>query len=86
MFATSDSSKAPTLISGITQRSKQDYIVLTADNDFRQRALTLGPPPKIILMERCDFPLRVIEELIRRQAIRISEFATSSGALLTLRR
>ena len=63
-----------------------DGVIFTTDDDFRRRALTLGPPPKVILMERCDFPLRIIEELIRKQAIRISDFTRSKEALLTLRR
>jgi predicted nuclease of predicted toxin-antitoxin system len=73
--------------SDIWDYAKQnDCILFTADNDFRQRALELGPPPQIILMERCDFPLRVIEELIRRHALRINDFVESNKALLILRR
>ena len=58
----------------------------TTDRDFRDRALTLGPPPQVVLIERCGFRLRVIEEIIRREAIRIAEFSETTRALLLLRR
>jgi hypothetical protein len=45
-----------------------------------------GPPPKLIHLERCDFPFHVIEELLRQNAIRISEFDKDPNAgLLILR-
>jgi predicted nuclease of predicted toxin-antitoxin system len=73
--------------SDIWNYAKQnDCILFTTDNGFRQRALELGPPPQVILMERCDFPLRAIEEVIRRQTLRITDFAESNKALLILRR
>jgi predicted nuclease of predicted toxin-antitoxin system len=62
------------------------YLIITTDGDFRTRALSLGPPPKVILIERCDFPTRIIEELIRRQAIKIGGFIESDEALLVVRR
>jgi hypothetical protein len=33
-----------------------------------------GWPPKVIHLEGCDFPFRIIEELLRQNAVRISEF------------
>ena len=50
------------------------YAVVTADADFVAMARTAGTPPKLVHIERCDFPLRVIEDLLRRNAIRIAEF------------
>jgi predicted nuclease of predicted toxin-antitoxin system len=48
--------------------------VITADADFVALVNRRGPPPKLIHIERCDFPFHVIEELLRQNAIRISEF------------
>jgi len=40
----------------------------------------------VVHIERCDFPLRAIEELFRQNAIRISEFEKDpSSGLLVLR-
>ena len=45
-----------------------------------------GMPPKVIHLEECDFPLRMIEELLRQSAIRISEFEKDPDTgLLSLR-
>jgi predicted nuclease of predicted toxin-antitoxin system len=51
-----------------------DFCVVTADADFYELATALGPPPKVIWLRGCDYPTSVTEDLIRRQAIRISEF------------
>ena len=57
-----------------------------ADADFQNKALELGPPPKVIRIERCDFSTREIAALMRRETIRITEFMSSSQPLLVLRR
>jgi len=65
----------------------QGYIaILTADADFQSRALELGPPPKVIRIERCDFSAKEIVALLRREAVRIHEFLASPRSLLVLRR
>jgi predicted nuclease of predicted toxin-antitoxin system len=38
--------------------------VVTADADFVMLSRSLGWPPKVIHIEQCDFPLRVIDELL----------------------
>jgi predicted nuclease of predicted toxin-antitoxin system len=43
-----------------------------------------GPPPKVIRIERCDFRFRIIELLLRREAIRIYSFLESNRAVLLL--
>jgi hypothetical protein len=46
----------------------------------------MGFPPKVIHIDECDFPLRVIEDLLRRNAVRISEFQKDNNAgLLSIR-
>ena len=63
-----------------------NYTIVTADTDFTVLNGERGWPPKAIHLESCDFPLRTIEELIRQQAVRISEFANDPrSGLLAIR-
>jgi predicted nuclease of predicted toxin-antitoxin system len=39
--------------------------VVTTDADFAGLSRLMGWPPKVIHLEECDFPLRIIEELLR---------------------
>jgi len=48
--------------------------VVTTDSDFVAMVIRIGPPPKVIHLERCDLPCGAIEDLLRRNAIRICEF------------
>ena len=62
------------------------FAILTADADFYELGITLGPPPKVIWLRGCDYPTAVAEHLIRDQAIRISEFLEEPDrAILILR-
>jgi predicted nuclease of predicted toxin-antitoxin system len=72
---------------GVWDWAKQNRCtVVTADGDFVTMASRVGQPPKVVHIERCDFPLQVIEELFRQNAIRISEFERDpSSGLLVLR-
>jgi predicted nuclease of predicted toxin-antitoxin system len=51
-----------------------DYAVVTTDADFVGMSQRLGWPPLIIHIEHCDHPLRIIEDLMRRSAVRIAAF------------
>ena len=63
-----------------------DFAIVTTDADFVALAQRFGSPPKLIHIEECDFPLRVIEDLLRRSAVRISEFQKDPDrGLLVLR-
>lgn len=62
------------------------FAIITGDRDFLDFAKMYGPPPKVILLENCDYPTRVAEALISANAIRISEFAESERDVLILRR
>jgi predicted nuclease of predicted toxin-antitoxin system len=61
------------------------FTIVTTDSDFRLLSEKRGAPPRVILLERCDFPLRVIESILRANALRISEFEGSSQSLLSLK-
>jgi predicted nuclease of predicted toxin-antitoxin system len=61
------------------------YIIVTADSDFVAISRERGWPPKVIHIERCAFRTNEVEQLVRRNAIRIAEFESSGAAVLTLR-
>jgi len=62
------------------------YTIVTTDADFAVLSGSRGWPPKVIHLEQCDFPFQVIEELLRRNAVRFSEFENDPRAgLLVVR-
>jgi len=62
------------------------FAILTADTDFGDIAISLGHPPKVILLKGCDYGNAIAEALIRNQAIRITEFLNDPDhALLILK-
>lgn len=66
--------------------SRESHTIVTTDADFAGLSRQLGWPPKVIHLEECDFPLRVIEELLRQNAVRISEFEKNpDSGLLSIR-
>lgn len=63
-----------------------DFALVTADGDFYELAITLGPPPKVLWLRGCDYPTAVAEGIIRGQAVRIAEFfGDPDRAVLILR-
>jgi predicted nuclease of predicted toxin-antitoxin system len=64
---------------------ENNFAIVTADSDFLFLANTLGPPPKVILLENCDYPTDVAVRILRREANRILDFEGSTRALLTLK-
>ncbi|MBV8895864.1 MAG: DUF5615 family PIN-like protein [Acidobacteriaceae bacterium] len=50
------------------------FVIVTTDADFLELAAQ-GPPPKVIWLRRWDHPTRDAEALLRREAVRITEFA-----------
>lgn len=60
--------------------------ILTPDRDFVAIAEERGAPPKIIHIANCNFSTNVIEVVLRRDAIRITEFLESERGVLILQR
>jgi predicted nuclease of predicted toxin-antitoxin system len=58
--------------------------VVSADRDFVLLAERLGTPPKIIRIDRCEYSSAVLEQLLRRESIRIQAFLGSDRAVLIL--
>lgn len=55
------------------------YSIVTTDRDFLAMSQRLGWPPKVIHIERCDFRSRIIEEMLRRNAVRIANLEKDAG-------
>lgn len=62
------------------------FVILTADTDFINMVNTLGPPPRVILLEHCDYPTNIAAQLVRAYAARIAQFEDSPEPLLILRK
>ncbi len=60
--------------------------IVTADRDFLALSQLRGAPPKVVRIENCRHRTRDIELLLRRNAIRIADFAASDRPVLILRR
>jgi len=54
-----------------------DYLLVTQDADFADRAALVGHPPKVIWLRCGNQPTRVIEELLRTHFRAIKLFAES---------
>ena len=63
------------------------YTIVTTDADFADICGERGWPPKVVHLAECNFPLRTIESLLRKYAVRITEFQDDPDTgLLVLRR
>jgi predicted nuclease of predicted toxin-antitoxin system len=52
-----------------------NFVIVSTDSDFYELATTIGPPPKVVWLRRWTHPTRDAERVLRREAIRINEFA-----------
>lgn len=59
-------------------------IIVSKDQDFRQRALLFGPPPKCIWVRLGNCPAADIARLLERRAGIIREFQHGEARLLIL--
>ncbi len=59
----------------IWEHAKANHLtIVTADSDFHELAITIGPPPKVVWLRRWTHPTRDAEHELRRDAIRIRDF------------
>lgn len=61
------------------------FVIVTADSDFLGLAEERGTPPKVVRLENCNYRTGRVEDLLRRNAVRIVELEHSSRAVLTIR-
>ena len=52
-----------------------NFVIVSTDSDFYALAATIGPPPKVVWLRRWTHPTRDAERVLRREAIRITQFA-----------
>ncbi len=62
------------------------FAIITADTDFVTMANSYGPPPKVILLENCDYPTSTAVRIISANAILLSQFERDNRSLLILRK
>ena len=56
---------------------QHDFIIVSKDNDFRQRAFAYGPPPKTIWLAVGNASTTAIINVIRSNTSRIQRFVDS---------
>lgn len=44
---------------------RHDLIIVSKDSDFHQRSFLLGPPPKVVWIQRGNCPTRDVESILR---------------------
>lgn len=54
---------------------EHNFIIVSKDNDFRQRVFLYGPPPKVIWLSIGNAGTSVIAKLLRKNLIDIQSFA-----------
>jgi len=59
--------------------------IVTADSDFLNLASSRSAPPKVILIEKCNYRTARVEEVLRRHAVAIAELEQSSRKVLVVR-
>lgn len=66
--------------------NRNGFIIVSKDNDFRQRAFLEGAPPKVIWLSVGNAGTESVEELLRSHLTVIQQFANSpEDGLLVLR-
>jgi len=61
------------------------FTIVTADSDFLHLASSRASPPKVVLIENCNYRTARVEEALRRQAIAIVDLENSSRNILVVR-
>lgn len=64
---------------------KHGYTIITKDNDFNQRSLVFGHPPKVIWVILPNAKRTVIEDFLVRKSKEITLFHEYDESLLILR-
>jgi predicted nuclease of predicted toxin-antitoxin system len=52
-----------------------NFVIVSTDTDLYELAVGIGPPPKVVWLRRWAHPTRGAERVLRREAIRIANFA-----------
>ena len=66
--------------------AKEGYAIITKDDDFHQRALALGSPPKVIWVKAENMRRNELEEFILQKQDEIRAFESREESLLVLQK
>jgi predicted nuclease of predicted toxin-antitoxin system len=58
------------------------FNIVTADSDFLDLSRSRGAPPKVILIENCNYRTSRVEDVLRRHAVAIADLEHSSRTVL----
>lgn len=58
----------------------EGFVIVSTDSDLYDLATTIGPPPEVVWQRRWAHPTRDAERVLRREALRITEFAADPEA------
>jgi len=64
---------------------RNGFVIVTADSDFLDLAEERGAPPKVVRLENCNYRTTQVEDLLRRNAVRIAELERSPRPVLIIR-
>lgn len=64
----------------------QGYLIVSKDNDFRQRAFMSGPPPKVIWLEAGNTGTERIVELLRSHRRQVARFGSGGDETVLILR
>jgi predicted nuclease of predicted toxin-antitoxin system len=53
---------------------QEDFIIVSKDSDFQARSLLYGFPPKFVWLRVGNCPVKTVEDLLRRNSVRIHTF------------
>src|SRR5215472_10383090 len=62
-----------------------DFVLVSTDSDFGHLVKHFSTA-KVVILHSCDYPTEIAADVLRRNAIRIAELATSPDQLLVLYR
>jgi predicted nuclease of predicted toxin-antitoxin system len=60
-----------------------DFILVSTDSDF-EGLLTQIPGAKVVILRSCDYPTDVAAQVLRRNAIRLTELQNSQSQMIVL--
>lgn len=63
--------------------ASRDFILVSTDSDFERLAHRV-PNARVVILRSCNYPTRIAAEVLRRNAIRIAEFAASRNPVIVL--
>lgn len=59
---------------------REDFVIVTKDEDFHARSIVLGHPPKVLWVRSGNCATDLVETLLRKNFNEIERFAADPGA------